>query len=172
MLVPSFRPSQAPWSARCGLEQRSIWYDLEGPLPVYFHRLRSRKFSTIARAGSQRATERWAGQGSAGFRGHGSVGRRAHGYVLKAWTAKTGYWGAVSPPCRSKRAPAAALRPLLLFTNPARPMHIADSPMPLGRDSARCSGVTEPHAARRLCHYLRPCVRRAYAHLAACIIRL
>lgn len=97
MLVPSFRPSQAPWSARCRLEHFSIWYDMEGPLPVYFHRLRSRKFSTSARAGSQRATERWAGQGSAGFRGHGSVGRRAHGCVLKGWAAKTGYWGAVSP---------------------------------------------------------------------------
>jgi hypothetical protein len=81
----------------------------EGTLAV--HRLRSRKFSTGASAGKHRASERWACQGSAG-----------HGFVLKRPGVKAVYWGAVSIPCRSA-------------TNPA--LHIADSPMALGR-----SGVT------------------------------
>jgi hypothetical protein len=54
VLVPSFRPSHAPWATRCGLEHFSIWYDLEQPWPVYFHRLRSCKFSMGASAGWQR----------------------------------------------------------------------------------------------------------------------
>jgi hypothetical protein len=79
VVVPSFRPSHAPWTTPAGpLEHTSQFGTME---PCPFTDCGLVNLGWALAQGSRRATERWARQGSARCSVPGRVGRRAHGGV-------------------------------------------------------------------------------------------